>query len=308
MTPPWVAIAVLCVASAGAQTLQPQRTFDTAQSAADALIAATERDDMPLMLDIFGPGGKDLLDSGDAVQDKNARIAFLSAAHDKKSVAVDPKNPNRATLAVGDDEWPLPVPIVKTQGKWHFDASAGRDEILRRRIGANELDAIQVCRGFDEAQRAYATEPHDGVNQYAQKIFSSPGKQDGLYWENADGTPGGPVSKAVANAIQEGYTAEPGGGYHGYHFYVLHSQGPAAPMGQMDYVVKGIMIGGFALLAVPAEYGVSGIQTFIVGPDGIVYQKDLGPKTEDLARSINWYNPDKTWKRTDDEWPPDATP
>src|SRR5262249_11795851 len=132
----------------------------------------------------------------------------------------------------------------KTKGRWHFDAVAGGDEIVRRRIGANELDAIQVARGFVEAQHSYASDPHDGVNQYAQRIFSTPGKMDGLYWENADGTPGGPISKAVANAIQEGYPAQPGGGYHGYHFIVLNGQGPAAPLGQLDYVVEGVMIGG----------------------------------------------------------------
>ena len=312
MSPPWsmkwATLAVLCAGVAVAQPAQPQRTFDSAQSAADALISAAERDDTAALIDIFGPGGKDLIQSGDEVQDKNARVSFLSKAHEKKVVVVDPKNPARATLSVGDDDWPLPVPIVKTKGKWHFDATAGRDEIVRRRIGANELDAIQVCRGFVEAQHEYASIPHDGANQYAQKIFSSPGKKDGLYWEAADGTPGGPVSKVVADAIQEGYPAKPGGGYHGYHFLVLKGQGPAAPLGQLDYVVEGVMIGGFALLAVPSEYGVSGIQTFMVGPDGVVYQKDLGAKTQELAKNITLYNPDKTWSPTNDEWPPDSTP
>ncbi len=304
MSPPWIVVAALCAATAAGQ--QPQRTFDTAQSAADELIAAAQRDDVPALIDIFGPGGKDLVDSGDPVQDKNARVAFLSDAHEKKSVVIDTKDPNRATLHVGDNDWPMPVPIVRTKGKWHFDAAAGRDEILRRRIGTNELDAIQVCLGFVEAQHEYASTPHDGVNQYAQMIFSSPGKMNGLYWETADGTPGGPVSKAVASAIMEGYPAQPGGGYHGYNFIVLHGQGPAAPMGTLDYVVENIMIGGFALLAVPVEYGVSGIQTFMVGPNGIVYQKDLGPKTAELAKAITRYNPDKTWKSTNDEWPPDT--
>ena len=197
------------------------------------------------------------------------------------SVSVDPKNQARAILLVGNDDWPFPVPIVKKGGKWHFDSKEGHDEILFRRIGANELDAIQICRGFVEAQEEYASEIHDnsGVNQYAQKIFSTPGKKDGLYWKNADGTSGGPISEAVARAIEEGYTANKGSGYHGYYFKVLKGQGPAAPLGQLDYVIKGIMIGGFALVAVPAEYRVTGVKTFIVSYDGIVYEKDFWDQT-----------------------------
>lgn len=303
MGPPWIVLAVLCAATAAGQ---PQRTFDSAQSAADALVAAIQKDDVPALREIFGPGGEDLVESGDAVQDRNSRAAFTALALDKKSVVIDPQNKNRAILSVGSQDWPLPVPIVQSKGQWRFDAAAGRDETLRRRIGANELDAIQVCRGFAEAQHEYAAERHDGVNQYAQRIFSQPGKMDGLYWENADGTPGGPISKAVANAIQEGYAARPGGGFHGYTFIVLYGQGPDAPMGQLDYVTGGIMIGGFGLLAVPVEYGVSGIKTLLVGPDGVVYQKDLGPRTGELAKSIARYNPDKTWRPTEDGWPPDA--
>jgi hypothetical protein len=303
MSPPWIVVAVLCAATAAGQ---PQRTFDSAQSAADALIAAAQKDDAPALLELFGPSGEDLIHSGDAVQDKNARSTFAALAAEKKSVVVDPKNKDRATLYVGAQEWPLPVPIEKSKGKWSFNSAAGRDEVLHRRIGTNELDAIQVCRGFVEAQHDYAAEPHDGINQYAQRIFSTPGRMDGLYWETANGDPAGPVSKAVADAIQEGYAAQPGGGYHGYRFVVLHGQGPDAPMGQLDYIVKGVMIGGFALLAVPMEYGVSGVKTFMVGPEGVVYQKDLGPNTGELAKAINRYNPDKTWKSTEDEWPPDA--
>jgi hypothetical protein len=197
---------------------------------------------------------------------------------------------------------------VRKKGRWSFDSVAGHDEILRRRIGTNELDAIQVCRGYVEAQKEYASEIHDnsGVNQYAQQIFSSPGKKDGLYWKNPDGTPGGPVGDTVARAIAEGYSAKAGSGYHGYYFKVLKGQGPAAPMGKLDYVIDGVMIGGFALIAVPAEYGVSGVKTFIVSHDGIVYEKDLGPKSDQIAKSIERYNPDRTWRRTDDEWPLEA--
>jgi DUF2950 family protein len=167
-----------------------------------------------------------------------------------------------------------------------------------------------VLRGFVEAQIEYASDAHDdsGIHQYAQRLISSPGKQDGLYWTNADGTPGGPISEAVARAIDEGYTLAKDSAYHGYYFHLLNGQGPAAPKGQFDYIIKGMMIGGFALIAVPAEYRVTGVQTFIVSYDGIVYQRDLGPDTLNVAKQIERYNPDKTWRRTDDEWSPGDLP
>jgi len=193
---------------------------------------------------------------------------------------------------------------VKKNGKWYFNAKEGRQEILYRRIGANELDAITVCRGYVEAQKEYASEIHDdsGVNQYAQKIFSTPGKQDGLYWKNADGVSSGPIGDAVAKALEEGYST-PKGGFHGYYFKILKGQGPAAPMGKLDYVIEGIMIGGFALAAVPAEYRVTGVKTFIVNNNGIVYQKDLGPDSLNIVKNMELYNPDSTWQATDAQWP-----
>ena len=196
------------------------------------------------------------------------------------------------------------MPLVRIAGKWYFDARAGHDEILFRRVGGNELDAIDVCRGFVEAQKEYALDLHDDshMHQYAQRIISTPGKQDGLYWKNADGTDGGPIGEAVAKAIEEGYAVETASAYHGYIFNVLKGQGPAAPLGELDYVIGGAMIGGFALIATPAEYGVTGVQTFIVNYDGIVYQKDLGPDSVALARQITRYDPDKTWTRTNDAW------
>jgi hypothetical protein len=228
----------------------------------------------------------------------------LAKAAEKKSVAVDPKNGSRAILSVGKDDWPFPVPIVRKGRTWVFDSKQGRKEILFRRIGANELDVIQICKGFVEAQKQYASEIHDdsGINQYAQKIISTPGKQDGLYWENADGTPGGPISKAVARAIEEGYSPDQPSGYHGYIFKVLKGQGPAARLGQLDYVINGVMIGGFALVAVPAEYRVTGVKTFMVSYDGIVYEKDLGPNSREIAKSMERYNPDKTWDRLGEDW------
>ena len=192
---------------------------------------------------------------------------------------------------------------MEKSGKWYFDAKAGRHEILRRRIGANELDAITVCRGYVEAQEEYALTIHDdsGVNQYAQKIISTPGKQDGLAWQNPDGTWGGQMGEAVAKAIDQGYTGcgEP---FHGYYFKVLKGQGPSARLGQLDYVINGAMIGGFALVAWPAEYRMIGMETFIVSYDGVVYQKDLGPDTAKIAAAMDRYDPDKTWHETDDDW------
>jgi Protein of unknown function (DUF2950) len=281
------------------------KAFDTPQQAADALIKAATDYNVPELMAIFGPDGKDFVESADPVRDKNNGIAFAKEAAAKNSIELAKSNPNRATIIVGDEGWPFPVPMVKKNGKWYFNAKEGRQEILYRRIGANELDAITVCRGYVEAQKEYASEIHDdsGVNQYAQKVFSSPGKQDGLYWKNPDGTSGGPIGDAVAKALDEGYTSGKGG-FHGYYFKILNGQGPAAPMGRLDYVIEGVMIGGFALVAVPAEYRVTGVKTFIVNNDGIVYQKDLGPDSLNIVKNMELYSPDKTWQPTDDEWPP----
>jgi hypothetical protein len=285
-------------------TPSDSKKFDTPQLAAEALIAAASSYDVPVLLEILGPEGKDLVTSADPVHDKNNAIAFAAKARTKNSISIDPKKSTRATLIVGDQNWPFPVPIVKKGGKWSFNSKEGIDEILYRRIGTNELDAIQICRGFVEAQQEYASEVHDdsGVHQYAQKIFSTTGKQDGLCWKNADGTLGGPVSEAVARAIEEGYAANQGAGYHGYYFKVLKGQGPAAPLGQLDYVIKGIMIGGFALVAVPVEYRVTGVNTFIVSYNGTVYEKDLGPDSLNIVKNMDRYNPDKTWQQTSDNW------
>jgi len=281
-----------------------QKGFAKPKDAAEALIRAAESYDVPALQEILGPDGKDLVSTEDPVQDKNNIQAFAALAREKKSTAKDPSDKNRHILSVGNQDWPLPIPIVKRDGKWYFDSKAGREEILFRRIGANELNAIELLRGFVEAQMEYASTTHDnsGFHQYAQKLFSAPGKQDGLYWENADGTPGGPITKNVAKAIEEGYTLSPGSVYSGYYFRLLKGQGPAAPMGELDYVIKGMMIGGFALVAVPAEYRVTGVQTFIVNHDGIVYQKDLGPDSLNVVKQMERYNPDETWTRTDDQW------
>ena len=284
-------------------TAQPaQKQFDTPKQAADALVQVASNFDVAAAKEILGPDSEDIVASEDPVQDKNRAAEFAAKAKEKMSVQTDKKNPNQAIVLVGSDDFPLPIPLVKQKGKWFFDTKVGREEILNRRVGANELNAIEICRGFVEAQHEYALEKHDGskVNQYAQRVISTPGKHDGLAWQNADGTWGGPVGEDVAKALEQGYSerTQP---YHGYYFKVLKGQGPDAPMGEMDFVVGGAMIGGFALAAAPAEYRVTGVQTFIVGPDGVVYEKDLGTDTLKTFQSMDKYNPDKTWKVTEDD-------
>jgi hypothetical protein len=280
------------------------KAFDTAEQAGDALIKAAETFDVAALKEILGPGSDDIVASEDAVQDKNRASEFVEKAKEKHSIEMDAKNPNSATLLVGNDDWPLPIPMVKKGGKWYFDTKTGREVILFRRIGANELDALEICRGFVEDQNEYAAVKHDDsmVNQYAQKIISTPGKKDGLAWQNADGTWGGPMGEEVAKALEQGYSdkAKP---YHGYFFKVLKGQGKDAPMGEMDFVVGGAMIGGFALVAAPAEYKVTGVKTFMVGPAGVTYEKDLGPDTLNAFKNMDRFNPDKSWQVTEDQWP-----
>ena len=284
-----------------------QKGFDTPQQAADALIKAAGDFDVPELLAILGPDGHDVVASDDTVQDKNNAEAFAKEAAAKNSIQLAKSNPNRATIIVGDEEWPLPIPLVKKNAKWYFNTKEGKQEILFRRIGENELNAITVCRGYVSAQMEYASEIHDGsgVNQYAQKIISTPGKQDGLFWKDADGTPAGPIGDEVAKALEEGYTSGKSG-FHGYYFKILKGQGPAAPNGAINYVIEGVMIGGFALVAVPAEYRVTGVKTFIVSYEGVVYQKDLGPDSLNIVKNMELYNPDKTWQATSDQWPPNV--
>ena len=279
-----------------AKAVVQQRTFATPEEASDALILAAEQFDVPALKEILGPDGVDLVVTEDPVQDRNQAAAFAAQARVKTRVVRDPKNRKVAVLSLGDDEWPVPIPIVEKGGRWRFDSKAGRQEVLYRRIGRNELVAIDVCRGYVEAQHEYASQRRDGapVNQYAQRVISTPGRQDGLAWQAADGTWQGPVGEGIARVIAEGYTTkyQP---YHGYFFKVLRGQGPAAPMGEMDFVVKGVMIGGFALVAAPADYEVTGVKSFIVSHAGVVYEKDLGPKTLDQFRAMERFNPDPTW-------------
>jgi hypothetical protein len=272
-----------------------QRRFGSPEEATTALIQAAEHFDQATLIAILGSEGKSLVTSADTVMDRKLAVDFATEARRKHRIELDSSRKS-ATLTVGQGDWPLAIPIVEENGSWRFDAEAGAHEILLRRIGRNELDAIDVCRGYVEAQREYARTRHDrsSINQYAQRIISTPGKQDGLAWRTAEGRWEGPVGEAIARVIGEGYRDryEP---YHGYYFKVLKGQGPAAPLGEMDFVVKGAMIGGFALAAAPAEYLVTGVKTFIVSHDGIVYEKDLGPETAEYFRKMERYNPDSTW-------------
>lgn len=283
---------------------EPNQTqFDTPRQAAEALIQVAANFDLAAAKEILGPDSADIVSSEDPVADKNEAQTFAAKAKEKLSIELNKEDPNRAVIAVGNDGLELPIPLLKQNGKWVFNTKLGRQEILCRRIGANELNAIAICRGFVEAQHEYATQKHDDskVNQYAQNIISTPGKHDGLAWQNVDGTWGGPVGPEVAKALQEGYSAKPDTAYHGYYFKLLKGQGPAAPMGQMDFVIDGAMIGGFALAAAPADYRVTGVKTFIVGPDGKVYEKDLGKDTLKAFEAMDRYNPDNTWHETTDD-------
>jgi hypothetical protein len=273
----------------------PASTFATAEEARDALVraAATSLDSVR---DVLGPESHEILRSGDPVADQNLLQRFNQRAKEKVQLMPDAMNPNRVLVLVGEDEWPFAVPLKRVNGKWSFDLEEGKAEIRRRIIGGNELDAMQVCRGYVEAQEIYAQTDWEGkgVAQYARKLVSSPGKKDGLYWPGEDS----PVAAAIAKAASEGY-GTPGAvpkAYHGYFYKVLLAQGPAAKGGARDYIVRDLMIGGFALVAWPAEYGVSGITTFIVNRDGVVFEKDLGPATRRLAQAMTAFNPDSSWQ------------
>ena len=281
--------------NAAPATAGPQ-TFESADKAADALVEAAEKFNVTSLIRLVGSQGEDLVLTGEYAQDRERAEEFAAQARKKKQVALDPKTDARAYLLVGEQDWPFALPIVKRDGRWSFDAAAGRQELMFRRIGSNELDAIAICEGYVDAQFDFAYRKRQGYEapQYAQHIIATPGKQDGLAWKNPDGSWGGPIGEKIAEAIEQGYNlkADP---YHGYFFKVLKAQGPAAPLGTMDYVVGGVMLGGFALVAAPAEYGETGLKTFMVSHTGVVYEKDLGPDTLQQFQQMDRFNPDKSW-------------
>jgi len=283
--------AVVCLAA-------DQKTFGTPGEAVKALMAAVESNNQDDLLAIFGEDGKDLVSSGDEVQDKNSRAGFVKSYKTKHAIVAE--DANTRVLQVGPKNWELPIPIVLADGKWHFDTAAGKQELIYRRIGDNELGAIAVCRGAIASQLDYAAVGHDGLPAgiYAQKLRSDPGKHNGLYWEVAEGEDPSPAGPFLAQAAEEGY--EKGDPYHGYYYRGLKAQGTAAKGGAKSYLVDGVLKGGVALVAYPAQYKSSGVMTFIINQAGIVYQKDLGENTADVAKAMSEYNPDSSWKRVTD--------
>jgi hypothetical protein len=269
-------------------------TFATPDQAVAALIEAGRKSDIARLRELFGPGSESILSSGDPVADGNARKNFV-AMYDARHSLV-PDGEDAVTLQVGAEDWPMPVPIVRKDGKWRLDGAAGADEVVYRRIGRNELGAISVCRGFVDAENDYAAVDHDGegAGVYAHKLVSDPGTQNGLYWEPRPGEAESPVGPFLAAAASEGYKAG-AGAYHGYRYRPLFRQTDNASGGAKDYFERGVLKNGFALVAWPAEYGVSGVMTFIVNQDGVVFQKDLGDGTEAAVAKIDAYDPDSSW-------------
>jgi DUF2950 family protein len=288
-----VAVMALALMSSGSWA---QQSFSSPEDAATALAAAVKDGTQREILKVLGRGAEDIVESGDDVADALTRKAFVSTYDAKHSIKAEGNK--KATLILGTEDFPFPIPLINTKAGWEFDADAGRIEILYRRIGRNELDAIQTCLAFVDAENDYAEKDRtgDGAGVYAQRVVSSPGKKDGLYWRD-DADPS-PLGELAAQASAEGYKAgEQPAPYHGYYFRILKGQGPDAPGGALHYIVKGKMIGGFALIAYPAEYGNSGVMTFMVNHAGTVYQKDLGKRTEAIARRIDLFDPDQTWKK-----------
>lgn len=282
---------------APAPCMLAQQRFDSPDTAVDAIVEAADKHDEAQLTAIFGPGAKGILSSGNPAQDRAEQSEFAKLARDKHRIEISAMNPNRAILAIGDEDWPFPVPIVRKDSKWSFDASETPAEMRARRIGTDELDAIEICRGYVEAQRKYAAEDRDkdGMLEYAPHLMSSPGRHDGLYWDSA----GALIPEAFARAAWEGVqkgTAQP---YHGYYFRILDGQGPDAAGGAHKYSVKNKLIGGFGLVAWPAEYGTTGIHTFIVNQDGVIYEKDIAPVPGKAFTPIARFNPDHSWERVE---------
>jgi hypothetical protein len=280
-----------------------QKTFKSPGEAVKALSDAVKGNDEKGLLTIFGPAGKELISSGDEVADQAGRGRFVKAYEEMNKLVNE--NDDKIILHVGSEDWPFPIPLVKKDEYWFFDTMAGKEEILNRRIGRNELNTIQVCLAYVDAQREYVLKDRDGdrLLEYAQKFISSKGKKNGLYWEMKEGEKLSPLGPLVAKAATEGYIGRKPVGkhtpYHGYYYKILKAQGKNAPGGEYDYMVKDKMIGGFALVAYPAEYSNSGVMTFIVNHDGVVYEKDLGKDTEKIAAAMKKFDPDKTWKKVE---------
>jgi len=296
-----LAAALSCVGvGPAALAAEKQKTFGSPEEAVKTLLTATAAGDIKALESILGPGSASLIRSGDAVADRAGRERFAKAYAEANKISRE--GDAKAVLLVGKDEWPMPIPLVKDAAGWRFDTKQGEEEILNRRVGRNELSAVQAILAYVDAQREYYLRNPQGdkLLHYAQKFDSARGKRDGLFFPTKAGEPPSPLGPMFASAKAEGYTKDGDGlpdPYHGYRYRILKGQGPDAPGGAYDYVAQGRMIGGFALIAWPASYGSSGVMTFIVNHDGVVYEKDLGPNTAAAVRKITKFNPDKTWKR-----------
>jgi Protein of unknown function (DUF2950) len=294
-----------CVAMLGSYTTHAQmvasahESFATAMQAVHALVAATQSNDIARLQAIFGPGSNGLVQSGDPAADKRDRANFVKAYHARHVLLDD--GADRKSLAVGVRGFQLPTPLVRRDGRWEFDGAAGAEELIELRIGRNELDAIAVCKGIVDAENDYAAMSPEtrAVKTYAAKLMSDPGRRNGLYWETQPGEPTSPAGPFLARAAEEGHIAGSGAPYHGYYYHLLTAQGPGAPGGAKSYLADGALTGGFAAVAWPAQYRASGVMTFIVGQDGVVYQRDGGDDTERLAQNLAAYDPDSSWTRAE---------
>ena len=296
----WTPVSILAVGTlliGGGMAATNGETFATPEQAAKALVLAAQSDNRASAFKILGPSAKEFLVTTDPVADRNARQTFVAKAREKMRVVADPSRPSQRILEIGNDRWPFPIPIARTAaGRWHFDTLQGRRTVMLRRIGHNELTALDLSRGYVEAQNEYFEKDRmgTGVRQYAQKFISSPDEKDGLFWKSTDPDDESPIAEFVGKAIAEGYTKR-GEPYHGYFFKILKAQGPHAAGGAMDYMEDGAMTKGFAMIAWPSGYRSTGVKTFLVDRSGIVYEKDLGPKTGEIANAMTVYDPDQTW-------------
>jgi hypothetical protein len=297
-------LAAIAVLSAACSTVpssaqqQGQKTFLSVEEASAALVTALQSNDEKAMLDVLGPDGKQIVSSGDATEDAQSRANFVQRYQEMHRLVKEPDG--TTTLYIGAKNWPTPIPLVNKGKAWYFDADVGKTEILYRRIGRNEMSSIRVCQELAAAEKEYYSTQH---SEYAQKIFSDEGQHNGLYWKAAAAEPPSPIGPLVASAVAEGYAKGQGGPatpYRGYYYHILTRQGKNVPGGAKSYVVNGKMTEGFAFVAYPAEYRSSGVMTFLVNEDGVVYQKDLGKKTDALAKAMKEYNPNSSWHKAEE--------
>ncbi len=295
-----LSLALIAMAPVAQAATAAQKSFASPETGITALVEAVKANDQPMLRGILGPHGKKLISSGDTVADQQSREAFIKAYNEANKIVFEGET--QAVLVIGQDEWPMPIPLVKSPAGWHFNSPQGEKEILTRRIGRNELAAIQVCLAIVDAAHEYAALDVDGdrIPEYAPQFVSTPGKHDGLYWQTKENEPPSPLGPLLAAATREGYTdsvSKPLAPYHGYFYRILTKQGSDAPGGAHDYLIRGHMIGGFAVIAYPARYGVSGIMSFLVNQDGVVYEQNLGKNTTAIASKMTTFNPDASWRQ-----------